>query len=75
MKFNGGCLKQTRPTLFHRGIVNVYIYNEIADNFNVSSYPTLFRAYLFGAVNIKQTLKISILVVSKYKTNKILLKS
>ena len=51
VKFNGGCLKQDRPTLLHGGIVNVYIVNEITDNFNVSSYPTQENC-LFGAVKL-----------------------
>ena len=29
VKFNGGCLKQDRPTLLHGGIVNVYTVYEI----------------------------------------------
>ena len=49
VKFNGGCLKQDWPTLFHGGIVNVYIVYEITNNFKVSSYPRLENC-LFGAV-------------------------
>ena len=41
VKFNGGCLKQDRPKVFHGRIVNVYIVYEITDSFNVSSYPKL----------------------------------
>ena len=49
VKFNGGCLKQDRPTLLHGGIINVYIVYEITHNFNVRSYPILENR-LFGAV-------------------------
>ena len=41
VKFNGSCLKQDQPILLYGGIVNVYIFYEITNNFNVSSYPTL----------------------------------
>ena len=54
VKFNGGCLKQDRPTLLHGGKVNVYTVYEITDNFNVSSYLTL-KKFLFGAVKLTKT--------------------
>ena len=41
VKFDGGYLKQDQGTLFHGGIVNIYIIYEITDNFNISSYPKL----------------------------------
>ena len=46
--FNGGYLKQDQSTLFHGGIVNVYI---VTDNFNVNSYPTLDNC-LFRTVKL-----------------------
>ena len=51
VKFNGSCLKQDRPTLFHGGIVNVCTVHEITDTFKVSNYPTLENC-LFGAVHL-----------------------
>ena len=51
VKFNGGCLKQDRPTFLHGGIVNVYTVYEPTNNDNVSSYPTLENC-LFGAVKL-----------------------
>ena len=41
VKFDGGYLKQDQGTLFHGGIVNIYIIYEITDNFNISRYPKL----------------------------------
>ena len=41
VKSDGGYLKQDQGTLFHGGIVNIYIIYEITDNFNISSYPKL----------------------------------
>ena len=41
VKFDGGYLKQDQGTLFHGGIVNIYIIYEITNNFNISSYPKL----------------------------------
>ena len=46
VKFNGGCLKQGQPTVLHGGIVNVYNFYKITNNFNVSSYPTLENCLL-----------------------------
>ena len=46
VKFNGGCLKQHRPTVLHGEIVNVYIVYEVTNNFNVSSYLILEIVYL-----------------------------
>ena len=51
VKFNGGCLKQDRPTLFHGGKVNFYIVYEVTDNFNVNSYPTPENCFS-GAVKL-----------------------
>ena len=45
VKFDGRCLKQDQATLLHGEIVNIYIFYEIADNFNLSSYSTL-ESYL-----------------------------
>ena len=41
VKFDGGCLKQDPGSLFHGGIVNIYIVYEISKNINTSDYPTL----------------------------------
>ena len=41
VKFDGGCLKQDPGSLFHGGIVNVYIVYEICKNINISDNPTL----------------------------------
>ena len=65
VKFNGGCLKQDRPTLLHGGKVNVYIVYEITDNFNVSSYPTLENC-LFGAVKLTKNADIDKYGYSNY---------
>ena len=65
VKFNGGCLKQDRPTLLHGGIVNVYIVYEITNNFNVSSYPTLENC-LFGAVELTKNADIDKYRYSNY---------
>ena len=41
IKFNGSCLKRFPPTIFHGGIVNIYIVYDITNNFNATNYPTL----------------------------------
>ena len=51
LKFDGGCLKQDPGSLFHGGIVNVYIIYEVSKNINNSNYPTLENC-LFGPVKI-----------------------
>ena len=52
VKFDGGCLKQDPGSVFHGGIVNVYIVYEISKNINISSdYPTL-ETCLFGAIKL-----------------------
>ena len=51
VKFGEGCLKQDPGSLFHGGIVNVYIVYEISKNINTSDYPTLENC-LFGAVKL-----------------------
>ena len=65
IKFNGGCLKQDRPTLLYGGIVNVYIVYEISDNFNVSMYPTP-KNCLFGAVKLTKNADIDKYRYSNY---------
>ena len=50
-KINGSCLKQDRPTLFHGGMVNVYIVYETTNTINVSSCPTLENC-LFGTLKL-----------------------
>ena len=54
VKFDGGCLKQGPGSLFHEGIVNVYIVYEISKNINISHYPTL-EICLFGAFKLTKT--------------------
>ena len=49
VKFDGGCLKQDLGSLFHAGIVNVYIFDEISNKINTSDYSILENC-LFGAV-------------------------
>ena len=65
VKFNGGCLKQDRPTLLHGGIINVYIVYEITNNFNVSSYPTLKNCF-FGVVKLTKNIDIDKYGYSNY---------
>ena len=65
VKFNGGCLKQDQPTLLHGGIVDVYIVYEIANNFNVSSDPTLENC-LFRAVKLTENADIDKYEYSSY---------
>ena len=38
IKFNGDCLKQEKITFYHGKIVNIYIFYEINDYCNISSY-------------------------------------
>ena len=51
IKFNGGCLKRSPPTILHGRIVNIYIVYKITDNFDASNYPTLENC-LFGSVKL-----------------------
>ena len=51
VKFDGACLKQDPGSLFHGGIVNAYIVDEISKNINISDYPTL-ENWFFGAVKL-----------------------
>ena len=52
LKFDGGYLKQDPGSVFHGGIVNVYIVYEKSKNINLSSdYPTL-ESCLFGALKL-----------------------
>ena len=52
VKFDGGCLKQDPGSVFHGGIVNVYIVYDKSKNINISSdYPTL-ESCLFGALKL-----------------------
>ena len=52
VKFDGGCLKQDPGSVFHGGIVDVYIVYEKSKNINISSdYPTL-ESCLFGALKL-----------------------
>ena len=52
VKFDGACLKQDLGSVFHGGIVNVYIVYEKSKNINLSSdYPTL-ESCLFGALKL-----------------------
>ena len=51
VKFDGACLKQDPGSLFHGGIVNAYIVDEISKNINISDYPTLENCF-FGAVKL-----------------------
>ena len=51
VKFDGSCLIQNKIIFYHKKIVNIYIVYEIANNFNVSIYPTLGNC-LFGSVKL-----------------------
>ena len=51
VEFNGSCLKQDKVTFSHGKTVNIYIFYEIGQNYNISSYPTLENC-LFGAVSL-----------------------
>ena len=42
VKFSGRCLKQDNAIHNHGTIVNIYIFYEISDNYNISSYPKRF---------------------------------
>ena len=53
-----------RPTLFHGGIVNVYIVYEITNNFNVSSYLTLENG-LFGVAKLSKNADIGMDLIEK----------
>ena len=59
VSFSGNCLKQETITFNHGKLVNIYIAYEIERSVNISSYPTLENC-LFGAVEIKQKLKLNI---------------
>ena len=39
--FDRVCLKQDQGIIRLKGIVNIYVVNEIINNFNISDYPTL----------------------------------
>ena len=58
VKFDGGCLKQNPGSLFHGGIVNVYIVYKISKNINISDYPTVENC-LFGAVKLTKNADIN----------------
>ena len=50
---------KTRPKhIPFKGIVNIYIFYEITDNFNISDYPTL-KNCLFGAVKLTKNADIA----------------
>ena len=57
LKFNGSFLNRPSSTIFHRGIVNIYIVYEIDDYFNDSSYPALENC-LSGSVKLTKTVDI-----------------
>ena len=65
VKFDGGCLKQDPGSVFHGGIVNVYIVYEISKNINISNYPTL-KNCLFGAVSLTKNADIDKYGYSSY---------
>ena len=55
--FDGGCLKQDPGSLFHGGIVNVYIVYEMCKHINISDYRTLENC-LFGTVKLTKNAEI-----------------
>ena len=57
LKFNGSFLNRPSSTIFHGGIVNIYIVYEIDDYFNDSSYPALENC-LSGSVKLTKTVDI-----------------
>ena len=57
MKFGGRCLKQDKITCNHRKIVNIYIFYETNENYNIRSYPTL-EDCLFGEVTLTKNVDI-----------------
>ena len=67
LKFNGSFLNWPPSTIFHGGIVNIYIVYEIADHFNDSSYPALGNC-LFGSVKLTKNADIDKYGYSGYGT-------
>ena len=65
MKFGGRCLKQDKITCNHRKIVNIYIFYEINENYNIRSYPTL-EDCLFGEVTLTKNVDIDEYIYSGY---------
>ena len=57
LKFNGSFLNRPSSTIFHGGIVNIYIVYEIDDYFNDISYPALENC-LSGSVKLTKTVDI-----------------
>ena len=49
VKFNGSCLKQSKPSYTHGKTVNIYIVYELGASSSHSDDPTLKNS-LFGAV-------------------------
>ena len=66
VEFNGSCLKQDKVTFSHGKIVNIYIFYEIGQNYNISSYPTLENC-LFGAVSLTKNADIDQYKYSGYR--------
>ena len=52
LKFDGGYLKQDPGSVFHGGIVNVYIVYEKSKNINISSDYPILESRLFGALKL-----------------------
>ena len=66
VEFNGSCLKQDKVTFSHGKIVNIYIFYEISQNYNISSYPTLENC-LFGAAGLTKNANIDQYKYSGYR--------
>ena len=61
VELRGSCFRQDKITYNHGKIVNIYIVNEIKQNYNISRYLTLENC-LFGAVSLTKNVDID-----KYK--------
>ena len=53
VKFTGSCLKQHKPSIIHKNVVNIYIVYELGASSSHNNDPTL-KNCLFGAVTLTQ---------------------
>ena len=51
VKFTGSCLKQHKPSIIHKNVVNIYIVYELGASSSHDDDPTLKNS-LFGAVTL-----------------------
>ena len=57
LKFNGNFSNRPPSTIFHGGIVNIYIVYEITNDLSDTNYPTLENC-LFGSVKLTKNANI-----------------